>query len=194
MRDALDRLPPQTPIYVTDQAIMNGVVGFNIHRGILAAGERPAAPPLDALLARSTSVVVLEDIANHDNMGGIFRAAAALAGMPSPSAPGVSILLSPRCCDPLYRQAIRVSMGTVLHVPFARLSPWPEALSRLKEAGFTLIALTPRAGAIPIDQVRPPARCALLLGAEGPGLTPAAVEAAPLHVRIPIDSRVDSLN
>lgn len=200
MSDALARLAPGTPIYLADQAVMNAIVGFNIHRGILAAGLRPPDPPLTSILAASASLVILEDLANHDNVGGIFRSAAALAGIADPRSPaaprGCSILLSPRCCDPLYRKAIRVSIGTALHIPFARLSPWPAALDHLKQAGFAVIALTPDPDALPIDQVSPDhvRRPALLLGAEGPGLTPAALAAADLMVRIPIDPAVDSLN
>jgi tRNA G18 (ribose-2'-O)-methylase SpoU len=200
MRDAIDRLPPYAPVFVAEQEVMNGVVGFNIHRGVLAAGLRPPPPPLDALLASSSALVLLEDLANHDNVGGIFRATAALAGIADPtrSGPprGASVLLSPRSCDPLYRKAIRVSMGTALLLPFARLDPWPAGLLRLKEAGFTLAALTPDPSAIPIEQVSRTggARPALLLGAEGPGLSRAALDAADLKVRIPIDPGVDSLN
>jgi tRNA G18 (ribose-2'-O)-methylase SpoU len=199
MRDALERLRPGTPIYLADQTVMNRIVGFNIHRGILAAGVRPSPPPLDGLLMASASLVVLEDLANHDNVGGIFRAAAALGGIARPETDGpprgCSVLLSPRCCDPLYRKAIRVSMGTVLHLSFARLTPWPDALGRIEAAGFTLVALTPATDAVPIDQLPQTAvgRPALLLGAEGPGLSPAAMAAA-LRVRIPLDRHVDSLN
>jgi tRNA G18 (ribose-2'-O)-methylase SpoU len=198
MRDALERLAPDVPIFLADQPLMNGIVGFNIHRGILAAGQRPAAPSLDGLLAASAALVILEDLANHDNVGGIFRAAAGLAGIPSLHTDGppggASVLLSPRTCDPLYRKAIRVSMGTALHIPFARLSPWPEALASVK-GRFTLVALTPDSGATPIDRIPDRIhRPALLLGAEGPGLTPQALAAADLRVRIPIDPRVDSLN
>jgi tRNA G18 (ribose-2'-O)-methylase SpoU len=200
MRDAIDRLPSYTPVFVAEQDVMNAVVGFNIHRGVLAAGLRLTPPPLDSILAASAALVVLEDLANHDNVGGIFRAAAALAGVADPARGGLprgaSVLLSPRSCDPLYRKAIRVSMGTALLLPFARLEPWPTGLLRLKEAGFTLVALTPDRAALPIDRLSRTGatRPALLLGAEGPGLTTAVLEAADLKVRIPIDPGVDSLN
>lgn len=200
LADALAQLPRSTPIYVVEQEVMNGIVGFNIHRGVLAAGVRPTPPDLDAVLRASETLVILEDLANHDNVGGIFRAAAALAGMANLDHDGpprgASVLLSPRCCDPLYRKAIRVSMGTVLHTPFARVTPWPESLDRIKAAGFTLIALTPAPDAAAIDEIDRTrlGRPALLLGAEGPGLTPAVIARADLRVRIPIDPRVDSLN
>jgi tRNA G18 (ribose-2'-O)-methylase SpoU len=202
MRDHLALLPPETPVYLAEQPILNQVVGFNIHRGILAAGIRPQPPDLTQLLARARTLVILEDLANHDNVGGIFRATAALAGLPlsvpsclRASVPsGSAILLSPGCADPLYRKAIRVSMGAALHIPFARLEPWPAALAQVRAAGFTLIALTPAPDAAALSEVVRPARPALLLGAEGPGLSPEALAAADLRVRIPIDPAVDSLN
>jgi len=198
MCEALGGLEPGVPVYVAEQGVMNGVVGFNIHRGVLAAGTRPPEPPMEAVLAASASLVLLEDLANHDNVGGIFRAAAALAGiacLETHGPPqGCSVLLSPGSCDPLYRKAIRVSIGTALHVPFARLEPWGEGLERVKRAGFTLVALTPEPGAVTIDEVRPVGRPALLLGAEGPGLSAEGLAAADLKVRIPMDRRVDSLN
>jgi tRNA G18 (ribose-2'-O)-methylase SpoU len=188
IRDMVAGLPPAVPVYLASQAVMNTVAGFNIHRGLLAVGERPPTPDLDRLLAAARTLVTLEDLSNHDNIGGIFRAAAALGGQAS------AVLLSPRCADPLYRKSIRVSMGTALCIPFATLAPWPETLLRVRRAGFTLIALTPAPDAIPIHEIPPPARPALLLGAEGPGLTPAAQAAADLRVRIPIDPGFDSLN
>lgn len=200
MRDALERIRPGVPVYVAEQDVMNGVVGFNIHRGVLAAGARPEEPPLEGVLAASGSLVLLEDLANHDNVGGIFRAAAALAGVAcletDGPARGCSVLLSPQSCDPLYRKAIRVSIGTALHVPFARLDPWREGLDRVKRAGFTLVALTPAADAVPINSFAPGSveRPGLLLGAEGPGLAAESMAAADLRVRIPMDPRVDSLN
>jgi len=184
----LTHLPPETPIYLASQPLMNQIVGFNIHRGILAAGFRPTPPPLPNLLARAKTLVVLEDLSNHDNLGGIFRSAAALGGLAQ-----TAILLSPRCCDPLYRKAIRVSMGTALRLPFATLDPWPSSLSLLKQAGFTLIALSP-AGSNPIQTLKPPAKVAVLLGAEGPGLTPEALAMADISAQIPMDPAVDSLN
>jgi len=194
MTDALVRLPEGVPLYVAQQGVMDEVVGFHIHRGILAAGVRPPPPDLDALLAGAGSLVILEDLTNHDNVGGIFRAAAALAGVGGRG--GGAVLLSPRCCDPLYRKAIRVSMGMALRVPFARLAPWPEGLRVVRAAGFTVVALTPSPGAVSMGELRPTTigRPAVLLGSEGPGLTHAAMEEADLRVRIPIDPAVDSLN
>ena len=142
------------------------------------------------LISSSVGVVlVLEGVSNADNVGGVFRNAAAF---------GVrGVLLSPTCCDPLYRKAIRTSMGAVLRVPFARLDDWPAGLTPMRGAGFTIAALTPRAPSETLDAfaARPrPERLALLVGTEGAGLTLAAESAADHRVRIPIDERVDSLN
>lgn len=189
-RDALapvlQPLPPGVPVYLLPQEAMNRLVGFNIHRGVLAAVERGAGPDLPSILAGARSLLILENLANHDNVGGIFRNAAALAE-------GAAVLLNPGCCDPLYRKAVRVSLGHVLMTPFARAEPWPEVLERVRAAGFTLVALTPAPDARPIDAVQV-ARPALLLGAEGPGLTAGALAAADLRVRIPLAPGVDSLN
>jgi tRNA G18 (ribose-2'-O)-methylase SpoU len=190
MRDALDRLPPGTPVYLSPQAVMNSVVGFNMHRGILACAQRPR--PIDAgvLIAQCRTLIALEDLTNHDNVGGLFRTVAALGG------PGAGILLSPACCDPLYRKSIRVSMGHVLHVPFATAAPWPDVLAAAKRAGFRIVALTPAPGAVSIAEVQrhPEDRILLLLGAEGPGLTDAAMAMADVRARIPMNADVDSLN
>jgi tRNA G18 (ribose-2'-O)-methylase SpoU len=220
MQDALAALSPGTPVYLVTQELMNQVVGFHIHRGILALGERPSPPHLDDLLERTRTLVILENLANHDNIGGLFRATAALAGLPSspslspssaspsvPSCPrasvpsGSAVLLSPGAADPLYRKAIRVSMGAALLLPFATLTPWPDSLHSLKAHGFTLIALTPDAAATPLQTLPEGGvgeglirRPGLLLGAEGPGLSPEALAAADLRVRIPIDPHIDSLN
>ena len=187
--DALDPLPEAVPVYEASRAVLERIVGFDLHRGVLALGLRPDPPGLDALLADAPACVVLEDLANHDNVGGIFRSVAALGGRSTP------VLLSPRCCDPLYRKAVRVSMGQVLHVPWARLEPWPGGLEQVRQAGFCVVALTPGYDTEPIEAVGSmPGRVALLLGAEGAGLSEAAVCAVDVRVRIPIDPSVDSLN
>ncbi len=189
MEDAFDSLASDVPVYLVSLEAMSSIVGFHIHRGVLAAGIRP--PPQDpaALIARARALVILEDLANHDNVGGIFRTTAALAGLD-----GSAILLSPRSCDPLYRKAIRVSMGAALRLPFATLSPWPDSLDLVRRAGFQLVALTPDPEAVSLEEFRPNAPVALLLGAEGPGLSPAARAKAHGHVRIPMFPGVDSLN
>jgi tRNA G18 (ribose-2'-O)-methylase SpoU len=200
LRDALVRLPAGTPVFVAAQPVMDRITGFHIHRGVLSSAERPGPPELEELLGQVGGVVVLEDLTNHDNVGGIFRATAALAGLPRALADGrragAAVLYSPRTCDPLYRKSIRVSLGSVFHLPFARLAPWPESLALLRERGFTVVALTPRAGARVITELDPNklVRPALLLGAEGAGLSEPALAAADLHVRIPICGPMDSLN
>lgn len=196
--DALSPLPGSTPVYLVDQPTMNQVVGFNMHRGILAVGS-PAPPspgsPIDDLVRSCRLLLVLEDLVNHDNIGGIFRSAAALGGH------GTGILLSPRCADPLYRKSLRVSMGNVLTVPYTRIQQWPADLEALRKAGWTLVALSPDAAGVEIgayaaalsSHAEVP-RLALVLGTEGPGLSPAALPYMDTHVRIAIDPTVDSLN
>jgi tRNA G18 (ribose-2'-O)-methylase SpoU len=174
-------------VYVAGRAVFDLVAGFPVHRGVLALGcRRPERDPLE--LARRTALtVVAEGINDHENMGAIFRNAAAF---------GVgAVLLDPRCCDPLYRRAVRVSMGQVLRVPFARLAPWPDALRDLTNSGLALVALTPHEGE-PIEAVaaRLPPRVAVLVGAEGAGLSPDARHAATCLARIRMAPGVDSIN
>lgn len=196
MRDDLDRLPGGTPIYRTSREVMGEVCGFNIHRGVLAAAERSTTWSLDELSARCLTLVVLEDLSNHDNVGSIIRSAAALAGLhdaANPEPNGAGIVLSPRCCDPLYRKAVRVSMGLALRTPFVHLRDWPAPLDALRDQGWTALALT-GAGDRALSDTPPPDRLALLLGAEGPGLTEQTMSLADARVRIPMHEGVDSLN
>jgi tRNA G18 (ribose-2'-O)-methylase SpoU len=189
MGDLVASLPDHIPVYLLPLEAMSTIVGFHIHRGVLAAGQRPPDRDPRQLARDARTALVLEDLANHDNVGGVFRTAAALCGLDR-----TAIFLSPRCCDPLYRKAIRVSMGTALRVPFARLSPWPDSLGILREAGFTIVALTPDEKATPIHALPPCPRPALLVGAEGPGLSEETLRQADLHARIPMAPGVDSLN
>ena len=188
--DALgDRLGGlDAPVLVADQPTLQAVAGFPVHRGVLAAADRWPLPDPDAVLAGAERVAVLEDINDHENLGVIFRSAGSL-GLDA-------VLLSPRCCDPLYRRSVRVSMGHVLAVPWTRLEPWPEALAVVKGAGFTLAAFTPAADAEPLADWSPVAgeRVAILLGAEGPGLSPAALATAGRRLTIPMRRPEDSLN
>jgi tRNA G18 (ribose-2'-O)-methylase SpoU len=181
-------LTPALPVYVADQHVVNAVTGFNFHRGCLAIVRRRPAIPLSTF-SRTRTVVVLEGVGNPDNIGGIFRSAAALG------ADGV--ILDPSSGDPLYRKAIRTSMGAVIRLPFTRVESWPEGLDTLREMGFTLVALT-TAGSSTVDELATSlavdARVALLAGAEGSGLSHDAQRRADLMVRIPIDPRSDSLN
>jgi tRNA G18 (ribose-2'-O)-methylase SpoU len=181
-------LPPSAPVLVAPPAVVEQVTGFNFHRGCLALAKRPARRGIDAIAA-ARSLVVLEGVGNPDNVGGIFRSAAAF---------GVEAVgLDPACADPFYRKAIRTSMGATLRVPSAVLAPWPDALGGLKDAGFTIAALSP-AGGMSVEALADLAgggrRLALLAGAEGPGLTSAALNFADRTVRIPIDPASDSLN
>lgn len=176
------------PAYSTDAETMATVVGFHLNRGVLAVADRAVA--VDAAgLARSAGVIaVLEGVNDHENLGALFRNAAAL---------GVDgVLLGPRCSDPLYRRSVRVSMGHVLRVPFGELpGDWPASLGLLRAAGMRVVALTPAADAVPLAAAGlRGTRVALLLGAEGPGLTDEALAAADVRVRIPMATGVDSLN
>jgi tRNA G18 (ribose-2'-O)-methylase SpoU len=196
------------PVFVGPRAVVAGTVGFALHRGVVAVANRPV--PLDAgqLLtgaARGSTpegrplVAVLEGLNDHENIGALFRNAAAF---------GVGgVLLSPTCADPLYRRSVRVSVGHVLHLPFARLAPWPTGLHQVRAAGFVVAAFAPRPAstqgvpAISLAELRAsvsgsghPVGVALLLGAEGPGLTESARAAADVVVHIPMADGVDSLN
>lgn len=189
IKDELARIPESTPLYVVTREAMESICGFDMHRGVLCAARRGTDRTVQELLLGSRVLVVLEDLANHDNVGGIFRSAAALAGPDR-----VGVLLSPRCCDPLYRKAIRVSMGWALRVPFATVEDWPGGLSRLHEAGWATLAMTPGEGALPIGEVGPIEKPAILIGAEGPGLSDGTLALASRRVKIPIHPGVDSLN
>ncbi len=180
---SLDGLP-EVPTYVGSEALLQQVTGFHVHRGALAAVDRRPLPDALTIAADARRLAVLEDVNTHTNVGAIFRAAAAL---------GVdAVLLSPSCADPLYRRSVRVSMGGVFAVPYARLDPWVEGLEALRDKGFRLLALSPD-GALDIGSVGPAGRLALLLGAEGPGLSEVALRLAE-PVRIPMAAGVDSLN
>ncbi|MBB5153789.1 TrmH family RNA methyltransferase [Saccharopolyspora phatthalungensis] len=175
------------PAYVTDADVMARVVGFHLNRGVLAVADRaPVIAPAE-LIGRSRRLAVLEGIGDHENLGALFRNAAAL---------GVDgVLLGAGCSDPLYRRSVRVSMGHVLRVPFAHLDSWPEDLKLLRDNGFRVAALTPRADARALrDAALDRGSVAVLLGSEGPGLTDEAIAAADLAVRIPMVGGVDSLN
>ncbi|MGW2372606.1 MULTISPECIES: TrmH family RNA methyltransferase [Kitasatospora] len=176
------------PVHVVEPALAEAVTGYHVHRGALASMERKPLPDAADLLAGARRVAVLEGLVDHTNLGAIFRSAAAL-GMDA-------VLLSPDCADPLYRRAVKVSMGAVFAVPYARLDPWPTALDTVRDAGFTLLALTPADTAVDLATLAPHTlpKTALLLGAEGEGLTPRAIAAAHHPVRIPMAHGIDSLN
>jgi tRNA G18 (ribose-2'-O)-methylase SpoU len=181
------------PAYVADAEVMARIVGFHLNRGVLAVADRAPEPHVAQLVAGARRLAVLEGIGDHENLGALFRNAAAF-GMDG-------VLLGPGCSDPLYRRSIRVSMGHVLRVPFARLDPLgvdalrDTELKLLRDNGFRIVALTPGAGALPLRDVgldRGPV--AVVLGSEGPGLTEQAIRSADVTARIPMADGVDSLN
>ncbi|MCO5308114.1 MAG: RNA methyltransferase [Austwickia sp.] len=176
------------PVYVGSDEVITAMTGFHLHRGAIAAMHRPPPTPLAEVLAGARRVVVLEDIVDHTNVGAIFRSAAALGTD--------AVLVTPRCADPLYRRSIRVSMGTVFQVPWARIDPWPGGVATLAQAGFVVAAFALAPDAVPLEQLAadPPQRLALVMGTEGDGLGRRTVAACDLVIRIPMAGGVDSLN
>jgi tRNA G18 (ribose-2'-O)-methylase SpoU len=187
MQPVTARVPAEVPIFVAGHDVMNAVVGFNIHRGCLALAERPVRRSLaETDLAHATRLLVLEGVNNPDNVGGLFRAGAALGCD--------GAILGPSCGDPFYRKAIRTSIGATLSLPWWPAPAWPAALATIQRAGLAVIAATPDAGAPSLYDIALPARAAVLVGAEGSGLTAAALAHADLRVRIPMHGGLDSLN
>jgi tRNA G18 (ribose-2'-O)-methylase SpoU len=173
-------------VAVRSDAEVAEIAGFAFHRGVLASADRRPLPPPAALLGRGGTVVVTEGIGDHENLGALFRNAAAF---------GVAaVLADPTTADPLYRRSVRVSLGHVLRVPWTRVDPLPGGLGVLRDHGYTVVALTPDPGAEPLRAVDWPERVALVVGSEGPGLTAATLGAADRRVRIPLAPGVDSLN
>ncbi len=178
----------RAPAYVAEEPLLEAITGYGVHRGALASCARRPLPDLDDLLTTARRIVVLEDLTDHTNVGLVFRSAAAL---------GIdAALLAPRCADPLYRRAIKTSMGAVLTLPYTRLPSWTDALGQLRTAGFLVLALTPDPTAEPLDAVLPGPtdRVALVLGSEGDGLSGRWLEGADHRVRIRQRSEIDSLN
>ena len=175
------------PVYALPSREIERLTGVHFHRGVLAAADRPALPSVEQLASGSRRLLVLEAVNDHENIGALFRNAAAF---------GVDgVVLDPTAADPLYRRATRVSLGHVLRVPFARASAWPDALRDLQRAGVTTVALDPAADELLASLVaQPPPRIALVVGAEGEGLSPAARAAVDRRVRIPMAAGVDSVN
>jgi tRNA G18 (ribose-2'-O)-methylase SpoU len=197
LADVLDQL--DAPVYVVEPAVMEQTVGFDLHRGAVAAVERYPMPAIERVLEGASRIAILERVNDHENLGALFRNAAAFGFD--------ALLLCPQCSDPLYRRTVRVSIGHVLTVPWTRAEPWPAALDLVGELGFTLLALTPAADARRIETITAPSstapsstgtsgagRIAILVGAEGPGLSDAALARSAIRVRIPMAPGVDSLN
>lgn len=181
--ERLARLPDGlgAPVLVADLDVLRATVGFDLHRGVVASAERPA--PLDPadLVGGADRILVTERVNDLENLGSLFRAARAFGCD--------AVLLDPETADPLARRPVRVSLGHVLRVPFARLRPWPSGLSVVRDAGLEVVALTPGGG-----PMRLPTRAAFLVGAEGPGLSAGALAAADRQVRIDMAPGVDSVN
>jgi tRNA G18 (ribose-2'-O)-methylase SpoU len=179
---------PDVPVYVGDADVLRTLTGYHLHRGALAAMHRPPLPSVESVVASARRIVVLEDIVDHTNVGAIFRAVAGIGAD--------AVLVSPRCADPLYRRSVRVSMGTVLQVPWTRLPEWREAAPMLHGLGFHIAALALTDDAVSLDDfaASPPERIALVLGAEGDGLSRTALSVADSTVIIPMLHGVDSLN
>jgi len=185
LADVLDSA--DAPCFVMSEALAERVTGFHVHRGALASLQRRPLPPVAEVLAGARTVVVLEDIVDHTNVGAIFRSAAAL---------GVdAVLLAPRCADPLYRRSVKVAMGAVFTVPWTRLDGWYDALPDVSAAGFTTVALTLADDATDIEQaVADLDQVALVLGTEGHGLSPRWEQTADRRAVIPMREGIDSLN
>jgi len=185
LADVLDRT--DAPCYVLSEQLAEQVTGFHVHRGALASLERRPLPSLDEVLDGARSVLVLEDVVDHTNVGAIFRCGAALGFD--------AVLLAPRCADPLYRRAVKVAMGAVFALPWTRLDDWYGALPALGERGFTTVALTLADDAVPVeDAVRGVDRLALVLGSEGHGLSTRWETSADRRAVIAMTAGIDSLN
>jgi tRNA G18 (ribose-2'-O)-methylase SpoU len=214
MRDVIDELP--APVYAVSPELAERVTGYHVHRGALASMQRKPLPTADDLLQSARRVVVMEAVNDHTNIGAMFASgvqddagqrvaifegfvdhANLGAAFRSAAALGIkAILLSPDCADPLYRRAIKVSMGAVFSVPYARFDSWPAGLDVLRDAGYDILAMTPDEKATPLDKLNPERfeRCAIMLGSEGHGLSTYALRAADEWVRIPMSAGIDSLN
>ena len=189
---ALAEAAADAPVYLVPDEVAESLTGYRIHRGALAALGRKPLPEVGAVTADARRLVVLEDLVDHGNVGAIFRCAAAL---------GVdAVVLSPRCADPLYRRSVKVSMGAVFAIPYARMTSWYDGLAELKSGGFRVLALTPDERATPVaSALRTAEKVALVLGTEGDGLSTRWLDEADEAVRIPMNpaaraAGVDSLN
>lgn len=186
VRDLLGPEREHVPVFTGPSGLLAELTGYVLHRGVIASMARPALADPAELLAASRRVVVLEDVVDPTNVGAIFRSVAGIGAD--------AVLVTPRCADPFYRRAIRVSMGTVLQVPWTRVPGWDELGPLLRGAGFEIAALALTDRAVALREYAPAERVALVLGTEGAGLTAVALAAADVHVRIPMRHGIDSLN
>lgn len=184
LRDQIESV--QAPVYVGDRALIEQIVGFDLHRGVLASVQRRPSAALADVLATATRLLVIEGSNDLQNLGAVVRSARGLGFD--------ALVLDPTCADPFSRRSVRVSMGEVFHLPIVRCTTWPEPIIAIREAGFDTWALTPDPAATSLFEMAPPAKLALLAGAEGPGLTGAARRTAHHEVRVPMHHGVDSLN
>ncbi|MGI8776675.1 MAG: TrmH family RNA methyltransferase [Acidimicrobiales bacterium] len=184
LREAL--APIDAPVYVAPQAVVDAVGGFNFHRGALASADRRPLPDLTRLAGATDLAVLIEGVNDHENLGALFRNAAAFGAG--------AVVLDPTTADPLYRRSTRVSMGHVLGLPYTRAQAWPGAIADLRALGFEVLALTPATDADDVRSVEVGGRQAVLVGAEGPGLSPPALACADRRVRVTMADGVDSLN
>jgi tRNA G18 (ribose-2'-O)-methylase SpoU len=178
--------PADAPCYVVTERLAERVTGFHVHRGALASLHRAPLPPVEDVLAAATRLLVLENLVDHTNIGAIFRNAAALGFD--------AAVLAPRCADPLYRRAIKVSMGTVFSLPYARFDDWAGAMDLLRAHGFTSLALAPDEGGVDLAALTVPDKPALVIGAEGEGLSSRWLRGADVRVSIRMTAGIDSLN
>jgi len=193
LADLLRQVPEEVPVYVAPQALMDDVAGFPIHRGILACGKKGLVSSprnwfehmRDNAEVAADTLLLASDISNHDNVGALFRNSAAFGAD--------AVMLDDRCCDPLYRKAIRVSAGASLWLPYARGGSGEDMIAAAKAAGYAVWAMTPRQSATPLAMMPVPDKLAILVGAEGPGLPDALIDAA-TPVRIPMTPGFDSIN
>jgi tRNA G18 (ribose-2'-O)-methylase SpoU len=190
LAELLATVPPEVPVLVAERDVLRDVAGFDVHRGVLAAAVRPPVPAAEAVLAAARRVAVAESLNDHENLGALFRNAAA-TGLDA-------VLLDGRSADPWYRRSVRVSLGWAAALPHARLGPLPAGCASLRAAGFRVVALTPSPDAVPVDEAAAGGllddKVALVVGAEGPGLTTEAIAAADARVSVPMAGDVDSLN
>ncbi|MFI5043624.1 MAG: TrmH family RNA methyltransferase [Acidimicrobiales bacterium] len=188
--DLVAAVPDDVPVLVAERSVLRAVTGFNVHRGVLASADRMALPTAEQLLSAHDRVVVVSRVNDHENLGALFRTSAAL---------GIgAVLVDDQCADPLYRRAVRVSLGHVLHLPHARVGAVLGAFDAIRSTGHRIVALTPRSGSVKVDAAAAQGilddPVAFVIGPEGPGLDEAVIDAADHAVAIPMAPGVDSLN